>query len=253
MKTIQELSNSENTKKILENFNTIQQKVEAAAQASARKKDEIKILAVSKTHPAEVLLQSLSAGINVFAENYAQEFRDKNKIFRERLEQEEHNLPTPEIHFIGHLQRNKVKYIVPFVDMLHTIDSIKLAEEVNKQAEKNNLTLDVLLQVNTSDEEAKSGIKPDNVEQLANEVLLLNNLNLKGLMTIGTFSDNEKIIRSEFTLLRKTLETLNKNLGLNLKELSMGMSHDFEIAIDEQATMVRIGTAIFGNRTYKSQ
>ena len=251
MAMLQELINNENTKKLSENFNRIKEKVELAAQKNGRKSEEIKVLAVSKTQSAEVLLQALAAGINVFAENYAQEFRDKNILLKELLEQKQYNSFTPEIHFIGHLQRNKAKYIVPFVDMLHTIDSIRLAQEIDKQAERNNRKLDVLLQINTSGEEAKSGISPKNAEQLASEILLLNNIELKGLMTIGTFSNDEKTIRGEFSLLRNTLEQLNKNLGVNLKELSMGMTHDFEIAISEQATMVRIGTAIFGERQYQ--
>ncbi len=122
--------------------------------------------------------------------------------------------------------------------------------EISRQAEKHNRTIDILLQINTSGEISKFGCEPDDAVSLAEKVLELPNIKLKGLMTIGTFSDDETIIRKEFRLLRSKLEEINKKLGLNLTELSMGMSHDYEIAIEEGSTMVRIGTAIFGERYY---
>jgi len=235
------------------NYNIIKTKVEEAARKYNRSPDSIKILAVSKTHKPEVLLQAMSAGINIFAENYAQEFRDKNKKILEMLSTPEYNFnkaPDFDFHFIGHLQSNKVKYLVPFVSTIHTVDSIKLASEINSQAVKNNKIINVLIQINTSNQESKSGIEPEAAETLAENILNFNNIKLLGLMTIGTFSDDETIIRKEFSLLRNTLYNINSKLELNLTELSMGMSHDYEIAISEGATMLRIGTAIFGARKY---
>ncbi|MDR0927564.1 MAG: YggS family pyridoxal phosphate-dependent enzyme [Ignavibacteria bacterium] len=233
-----------------ENYENIQNKIIRAANAVGRNPDDIKILAVSKTHNYEVIANAISAGIPVFAENYAQEFRDKNKELTEYYVNNNLNIPLFEWHFIGHLQENKVKYIIPYVTTIHTIDSIGLATEINKQSEKYNKKVNVLLQINTSGEESKSGVEPETANTLTKQMLALPNLNLIGLMTIGTFSEDAKIIRKEFTLLRNTLKDVNDVCGIDLKELSMGMSHDFEIAISEQATMVRIGTAIFGERYY---
>ncbi|MPM82658.1 Pyridoxal phosphate homeostasis protein [bioreactor metagenome] len=191
---------------------------------------------------------AIEAGIPLFAENYAQEFRDKNMKLIEYYEQNNIQIPKFEWHFIGHLQTNKVKYLVPFVTTIHTVDRIGLAEEINKQAAKYSKKIDVLIQINTSGETSKSGIAPDECNEIVKKILMLKNINLLGLMTIGTFSDDEKIIRKEFSILRSTLEDVNYTNGIELKELSMGMSHDFEIAIEEKSTMLRIGTAIFGNR-----
>ena len=233
------------------NYNEIEKKIINKANECNRNPTEIKILAVSKTHSSETILNGIQAGIPIFAENYAQEFRDKN---REVLDYYKNNneknieIPNFEWHFIGHLQSNKVKYLVPFVTTIHTVDAVALAKEISMQAEKYSKNINVLLQVNTSEEVSKSGIEPNQCVQLAKEILLLKNIELIGLMTIGTFSENEVVIRKEFSLLRNCLNEINQNCGTNLKELSMGMSHDYEIAIEEQATMLRIGTAIFGNR-----
>lgn len=234
---------------LLENYNSIKQKISATAKKYNKNIDDIKILSVSKTHDAKVLLQAMSVGIITFAENYAQEFRDKNKKIIELLSNFEPKLNfSPDFHFIGHLQSNKVKYVAPFVSTIHTVDSIKLAQEINSQAEKNNRTINILLQINTSGQKNKSGTTPESAIALAEDTLTLNNINLIGLMTIGTFSDDEVLIRREFSILRETLKTINSELKINLKELSMGMSHDYEIAISEGATILRIGTAIFGAR-----
>ena len=227
-----------------QNYIDICNKVSTAAIKANRKPEDIKVLAVSKTHNYTIIADAIKAGIPIFAESYAQEFRDKYKDLSTHTD-----LATNcEFHFIGHLQSNKAKYLVPFVTTIHTIDSINLAKEINKQAEKINKKINVLIQVNTSGEDAKSGIQPEHCIALIKEILPLSNLNLVGLMTIGTFSENEILIRKEFSLLRNCLTDINTSIGLTLKELSMGMSHDFEIAIQEQATMIRIGTAIFGNR-----
>jgi PLP dependent protein len=234
------------------NYNEIEKKIINKANECNRNPTEIKILAVSKTHSSETILNGIQAGIPIFAENYAQEFRDKNRevldYYKNNNNEKNIEILNFEWHFIGHLQSNKVKYLVPFVTTIHTVDTVALAKEISLQAEKYSKNINVLLQVNTSEEVSKSGIEPNQCVQLAKEILLLKNIELIGLMTIGTFSENEIIIRKEFSLLRNCLNEINQNCGTNLKELSMGMSHDYEIAIEEQATMLRIGTAIFGNR-----
>jgi pyridoxal phosphate enzyme (YggS family) len=134
--------------------------------------------------------------------------------------------------------------------MIHSVDSEKLADEINKRAAQHNRKISVLIQINTSGEESKSGIEPEDAPELAKRLMTMENIELRGLMTIGTFTDDETIQRREFSLLRNTLEKVNTECGLHLTELSMGMTGDFEVAIDEGATMVRIGTAIFGERNY---
>ncbi len=229
---------------IKNNWFNVLKKVYNAARKNQRDPNSIKIVAVSKSHPSEIIALALKAGLTVFGENYAQELRDKHQYLTET------GIQTPEWHFIGHLQSNKVKYIAPFVSMIQSVDSLNLAEEISRQAEKNNRKIDILLQVNTSGEYSKFGCDPEATLALYDGVCKIKNLNLLGLMTIGTFSDDEKLIRSEFRLLRELRDNINKLKGINLTHLSMGMSHDYEIAIEEGATIVRIGTAIFGERIY---
>lgn len=226
-------------------YRAIRAEIDARARAVGRSPEEIKIIAVSKTHPAETIAAALKANIPIFGENYAQEFRDKNR---------ELALLTGEVprwHFIGHLQSNKVKYVAPFVEAIHTVDSIDIAREIDAQAAKNGRTIDALLQVNTSGEQAKSGVAPQDSIALAEAVSGFKNIKLIGFMTIGSFSDDEETIRREFRTLKAARDAAREGLGLELKELSMGMSHDYLIAVEEGATMVRIGTAIFGAREYK--
>ena len=235
-----------NMNNLYQNYLNILNKIESATKKTKRNPDDIKILAVSKAQNIEVLTDAINAGIPIFAESYAQEFRDKyNLLINSNAE-----LKRCEFHFIGHLQTNKVKYVVPNATTIHTIDTIKLANEVNKYSEKFAKKTNVFIQINTSAEENKSGINPEQCVNFSQKLLHLKNINLIGLMTIGTFSNDEKIIRQEFVTLFECLKEINNINGTNLKELSMGMSHDFEIAIEEGATMVRIGTAIFGERNY---
>lgn len=227
-----------------DNWTLVKSKAEKAAISCNRLPEDIKIIAVSKTKPVEQVYAAIEAGMNVFGENYAQELQSKF------VDIEQNKVIQPEWHFIGSLQRNNVKYIAPFVTMIHSVDSGKLAEEINKRASDSNRIIDCLLQVNTSGEYSKSGEDPELIVDLAKEVLLYKNLNVRGLMSIGSFTDNEIISRQEFGILRDCLAMVNQKLGLNLKELSMGMTNDYDIAIEEGATMVRVGTAIFGNRKY---
>lgn len=234
------------TQDIKLNWEEVIEKAKDAATDSDRNFDDILVLAVSKTHSWEIVKNALDAGIVSFGENYAQELKDKIAIFNDMPQYK------PQWHFIGHLQTNKVKYLAEKVTMIHSVDSFKLAKEIDKQAKKHDRTIDILLQINTSGEESKSGCEPDEVYKLAEESLALENINIKGLMTIGTFSSDERIIRGEFTTLRENLEKLQKEFGKeHFHHLSMGMTHDYDIAIDEGATIVRVGTAVFGQRLYK--
>jgi hypothetical protein len=227
-----------------ENYSKIQNSIINKAEREYRNPGEITLVAVSKTFPAETIKAALEIGIRIFGENYAQEIRDKIQFFNQEAKK-------PQWHFIGHLQTNKVKYLIPHVKLIHTVDSIELAEEIDKRIAQHNLTQNVLIQVNTSGETSKYGIEPDDAVAFAKELQKYKNIKTIGLMTIGTFSDDELIIRKEFSLLRNLKNEINKNLGVEkFTELSMGMSHDYLIAIEEGSTILRIGTAIFGNRNY---
>lgn len=234
------------TLEIKENWDIVNKKAKLAAEKCGRDINGIKILAVSKTHPVDYVYKAIEAGINTFGENYAKEVKDKY------LDLDKNNIKQPEWHYIGGLQRSNVKHIAFFADMIHSVDSLKLAKEIDKRAKENNRIIPCLLEVNTSDETTKSGCEPEELIALAKEVLILKNIDLQGLMSIGSFTNDEKISRKEFTILRNLLAELNKDTGKKLKELSMGMTNDFHIAIEEGATIVRVGTAVFGRRTYKS-
>lgn len=234
-----------NSELIAHNWERINNQAKQAALDINRKLDDVLVLAVSKTNPIESIIDAMSIGISHFGENYAQELRDKQQEIINR------HATQPKWHFIGHLQTNKVKYIAPYVEMIHSVDSLKLAQEISKEARKNNRTIDILLQVNTSAEESKSGCTPNEVFELAEKVFQLDSINIRGLMTIGSFADDANIALSEFRLLRSLrdkLQTLHPNQ--HLPHLSMGMTNDFEVAIREGATIVRVGTAIFGSRYY---
>lgn len=227
-----------------DNYKTILKSVIDCAQSHYRNPGDITILAVSKTFPPETIELAYQSGIRSFGENYAQELRDKLQYFS--------NISIkPDWHFIGHLQSNKVKYLIPFVKLIHTVDDFDLAKEIDKRAASAGIIQNILIQVNTSGEPQKSGIQPDELKSLSASIMKLNNINLIGLMTIGTFTEDQTISRKEFSLLAYLKKETNDFLGQEqLTELSMGMSHDYLIAIEEGATIVRIGTAIFGDRTY---
>lgn len=233
---------------ITANYNEIYKRVTQAAERSGRKIEDILILAVSKTHPLSAVLASMEGGIKDFGENYAQELKDKQE------EISKNNYKQPNWHFIGHLQTNKAKYLAPFVHMIHSVDSFRLAEEISKQADKNNREIDILLQVNTSGEQSKSGVDPEDIFQLAEQVIQLKNVKIRGLMTIGSFSDNVEISLKEFTLLKDLRDKLKiLHPTQDFHHLSMGMTNDYETAIASGATIVRIGTAIFGQRNYSDR
>lgn len=240
------MNNPELSKILKDNYDIIYEKANQALIKAGRKSEELKIIAVSKTQPAKIVEAAIQSGINILGENYIQELTDKYNIITDK------GIHNVEWHFIGNLQTNKIRFISPFIDYVHSVDTLKAANELNIRAGYSARKIKILFQINTSKEDSKSGCTPDMAVELTAAVKEFENIELQGLMTIGTFTDNEKIQRYEFSLLRSVLENINSQLGMNLKELSMGMTGDFETAIDEGSTMIRVGTAIFGSRTYKS-
>lgn len=219
----------------------VNRRVEKAAQESGRPPHSIRLVAVSKTIPAKRVKEALEAGIKLFGENYVQEARAKfNELYAYH----------PSWHFIGHLQSNKAKYAVRMFDLIHSVDSLKLSRELNKQAKKINKIQDVLIQVNMSGETSKSGIDPKDAVRLIKEISSLENLSIKGLMTMPPFFNDPDTVRPYFSALRDLRDQLKNESppNVSLDELSMGMTGDYEVAIAEGATLVRIGTAIFGTR-----
>lgn len=225
---------------IKENLNNIKERIGKSLEANSRDKNSAKLIAVSKTKPVEALMEAIEAGQKDFGENYIQEAMDKIDIIgRENLIW----------HFIGGLQSNKAKFAVKYFDLIHSVDSIKLAKEINKRAKAIDKVQDILIQINTGREQQKSGIMPEEAAELFKEIVDLENINIKGLMSIPPFGMDAGEAKKHFSLLRKTLEELNSRYeNLSLKELSMGMTGDFETAVSEGSTMVRVGTAIFGAR-----
>lgn len=217
-----------------------------AAIAAGRLPDTVRVLAVSKTQPIETIHAALEAEITAFGENYAQEFRDKaSRLTSDAL--------IAEWHFIGHLQTNKVKMIAPYVSCIHSVDSARLAQEISKAASALGRTIDVLLQVNTSGEESKSGCEPHEIYALAEAALKEPNIRVRGLMTIAAFSDDAEFVRPMFRSLRSLRDELRTRFPeASFDELSMGMSGDYAAAIQEGSTMIRVGTAIFGEREKKN-
>lgn len=223
---------------ISENLKKVERKITDICSNNGRNRSEIKLIAVSKTQSVEIIKEAFNAGIKDFGENKAQELRNKAEQINERFNW----------HFIGHLQTNKVKYVIKSAQFIHAVDSIKLVEEISRKAEQINKKQQVLLEIKTSEEATKFGLQYEkeifDTVEFCNKV---SNVKLIGLMTMAPFTNNEKIIRNCFGKLRHLKERLNEN-GFGLTELSMGMTNDYEIAIEEGATMLRIGTAIFGER-----
>lgn len=209
------------------------------------KNPECKLIAVSKTKPIEDLREAYAAGIRDFGENKVQEIQAKQP-----------QMPADtRWHMIGHLQSNKVKYIAPFVHLIHGVDSFKLLKEIDKQGKKINRAIPVLLQIHIAEEETKFGFDQTELEEMlrSEELLHLTHVQIKGLMGMATFTENESQIRKEFNGLKQLFESLKSKAlpaFVQLEELSMGMSGDYQIAQEEGSTMVRIGSAIFGARNY---
>jgi PLP dependent protein len=222
---------------IRENFLRVMERIEEAARRAGRDPREIQLVAVSKTVESARIREAIEAGVSVLGENYVQEAQKKI---------EEIGRPVA-WHFIGHLQSNKAKYAVRLFDMIHSLDSLPLAEELNRRAEQADRFIKVMIEVNLSREASKFGADEDRVMNLAKEILHLRYLSLEGLMTMPPYFDSPEMSRPYYIELRKLQEKMVSE-GISMKELSMGMSNDFEIAIEEGATYVRVGTAIFGPR-----
>ncbi|GAB5604126.1 YggS family pyridoxal phosphate-dependent enzyme [Sideroxyarcus sp. TK5] len=225
---------------ILSNLQAVRRAVADAATAAGRPVDAVRLLAVSKTFPAAAVREAYQAGQAAFGENYLQEALDKIGALRD--------LPLV-WHFIGPIQSNKTRAIAEHFDWVHGVDRLKVAERLSAQRPSSLPPLSICLQVNVSGEASKSGVAPQDVAQLANEVARLPRLRLRGLMAIPAPADDPAQQRAPFARMRELLATLNAQ-GMRLDTLSMGMSHDFAMAIQEGATIVRIGTAIFGARDY---
>jgi len=218
----------------------VKERIAKAALKCNRTPESIHLVAVSKTIPADRVREAIEAGVTILGESYVQEARDKFNVL---------GIYPVSWHFIGHLQSNKAKYAVRLFDLIHSVDTIKLARELNNQANKINKIQDILIQVNISKEPSKSGSDIQNAASLIKDIALFENLSVKGLMAIPPFFNNPEKTRPYFTALRNLRDQSRKALpGVALNELSMGMTGDFEVAIEEGATFVRIGTAIFGER-----
>ncbi len=199
---------------------------------------KVSLVAVSKTKPVELIKNAYDCGQRDFGENKVQELVNKFELLPKDIKW----------HMIGHLQRNKVKYIAPFVYLIHSVDSIRLLNEINKQAEKNNKTISVLLQIDISDDNTKFGFSFNEIDTLLNSDLIneLNNVKIEGLMGMASFTLNEETIKNQFTSLKNLYHSYKKKL--NFKILSMGMSGDYKIAIECGSNLIRLGSSIFGNR-----
>jgi pyridoxal phosphate enzyme (YggS family) len=223
---------------IAENLKHLRERIAAKCAEFKRNPQEIKLVAVSKFFGLDAINEANRLGITDFGENRAQELRDKYELLGDKVSW----------HFIGTLQRNKVKYAVKAAAYIHSVDSATLADEINIQAQKLNKVQKILLEVKTSSEESKSGLTTESeLLNLVKHCSTLQNVELVGLMTMAAFTDDTEIIRKSFIELRNLRDKINQN-GFDLKELSMGMTNDYEIAIEEGATMLRIGSAIFGQR-----
>ncbi len=222
---------------IRENLSRVRERIERAAQKAGRDPKEIKLVAVSKTVEVARIKEAIEAGVSILGENYVQEAEKKIEALGKPVSW----------HFIGHLQSNKVRYAVGLFDVIHSIDSIPLAEELNRRAEQPDRVIKGMIEVNLSKEATKFGTDEEKVLNLAKRIQSSKHLSLEGLMTMPPYFDSPEMSRPYYVALRELKERMTKE-GIPMKELSMGMSNDFEIAIEEGATYVRVGTAIFGPR-----
>ncbi|MGP3779449.1 YggS family pyridoxal phosphate-dependent enzyme [Halanaerobium saccharolyticum] len=230
--------------KLTNNLNQVKKNIKKAAAKAGRDFREIKLLAVSKNQDIDAIKILAEAGVKFFGENRVQELEEKNeKLLAENIELD--------WHFIGHLQRNKVKYLMRMENcrMIESIDSFRLAKEVNKRAKKNGRKIPVLIEINIAGDENKFGITPDKAEEFLQKINNFDYLKVEGLMTVLPYLDDSEELRSYFKEMKKLFDQLSKEV-IPLSELSMGMTNDYQIAVEEGATIVRVGTAIFGEREY---
>lgn len=230
---------------IRENINHINQLKEEAAQRSGRKGEDVLLVAVTKLHDVDEINEAIDCGITDIGENKVQEIMDKF----------DHVKPV-KWHLIGHLQTNKVKYIIDKVSMIHSVDSLRLAQEINKRAQQHGLTMDILIQVNSAEEESKFGIRTEETGQMIQDILdTCENIRIRGLMCIAPFEENPEDARVYFAEVKKLYDEYGKmeHPHLDFAYLSMGMSGDFPVAIEEGSNLIRVGTSIFGARDYSKK
>ncbi|MBP83287.1 MAG: YggS family pyridoxal phosphate-dependent enzyme [Verrucomicrobiales bacterium] len=225
---------------IAENLSFVEAEVSDAAARVGRLADEITLIAVSKTWPVDVIQEAVSAGHRIFGENKVQEILEKVPAMSFELKW----------HLIGHLQKNKTRKVLPYCAMIHSVDSLGLALQIDRIAGELGLKPEILLQVNVARDEAKFGLVAEDLENIVSEVAQLEQVQLKGLMTVPAFDPDPEKVRPHFAALRELRDQLTTSTGVELPELSMGMSHDFRAAIEEGATQIRVGSSIFGQRDY---
>ncbi len=227
---------------LAKNLEIVEEKITNACMRAGRNRKEITLIAVSKTKPVSMLQAVYDENIRNFGENKVQELVEKYD-----------QLPADiDWHLIGHLQRNKVKYIIDKVKLIHSVDSLRLAETIELEASKRNLIVDILIEVNVAEEDSKYGITIEETIPLVEQIAKFPHIRIKGLMTIAPYVENPEENRTVFSRLRKlSVDIAEKNIdNVNVEILSMGMTNDYEVAIEEGATMVRVGTGIFGERNY---
>lgn len=227
---------------IRENLKDVRNEIKKACALSGRDENSVELIAVSKTKPVCELMEAYECGCRLFGENKVQELVDKYEQMPKDIKW----------HMIGHLQRNKVKYIVDKVAMIHSVDSLRLAEEISKEALKHQVTVDILIEINVACEESKFGVTVADAEALIREIAVLPGIRIRGLMTVAPYTENAEENRPYFESLRQLSVDINaKNIdNVNMNVLSMGMTGDYAVAIMEGATHVRVGTGIFGERQY---
>ncbi len=225
---------------VQENLYEVRRRIEKACERSGRDPKEVTLIAVSKTKPVSMIEEAIAAGQQVFGENRPQELRDKFGCLPAGLKW----------HMIGHLQKNKIKYVVGRACLIHSIDSVELAQAVNEQAAKCDVIMPVLVEVNAAGEESKFGVSPGETEELIRQIAPLPHIHVNGLMTIAPNVEDPEQNRQYFRLLKQLcIDIAGKNIdNVSMIELSMGMTGDYEVAVEEGATFVRVGTGIFGDR-----
>lgn len=230
---------------IKENLISVENEIREACLRAGRRREDVTLIAVSKTKPVSDLEEAYALGVRVFGENKVQELADKYEVLPKDIEW----------HMIGHLQRNKVKYIIDKVALIHSVDSLRLAETIEKEAAKRNITVNILIEVNVAREESKFGLMPEELEEFIAKISDFSHIRVKGLMTIAPFvadSEENRVIFQRLHKLSVDIETKNVD-NITMRVLSMGMTNDYSVAVEEGATMVRVGTGIFGARSYSKE
>ncbi len=226
---------------IKENIDSVTGRIKTAAESCGREAGSVRLIAVTKTYGVDVINEAIDCGVTDIGENRVQEIMEKYS-----------SVKPVRWHLIGHLQKNKVKYIIDKVELIHSVDSFELAKEIDRHAKKIDKAQRILLEVNVSGEESKFGIRPEECLELCGKISELENVKIEGLMTIAPFVDDENILENVFAGLKNLAADIEQKRipGVDMQELSMGMTNDFPLAVQKGATMVRVGTGIFGKRNY---